>query len=273
MILMHRIALKFAYDGSKFHGSQRQPDVHTVEDEIINGLDKLNASYENISTVSRTDKGVHSLGNVICFDTDFNKEEILGALNSQIQNTWILGITEVPKNFNPRYQVKSKHYRYYLPNLNQEHKIKKLKQGAKLFQGKHDFQNFTKSKTNNSIRKIDLIKVKEKSLGNLNFVTLDFFGKSFLWEMIRKIVTGIKNYSTRDLNYDELRMLLNGSVNRGIESSNPENLILMEIKFENLEFKHDPKVNNNIRNQFLQRKSENLVKLIKIKDMLNKFPE
>ena len=71
---MRRVALKIAYIGSKFHGYQRQPNYRTVEGELLKAFfeagvieDTWKAHY---SVAGRTDKGVHSTGNVISFITD-----------------------------------------------------------------------------------------------------------------------------------------------------------------------------------------------------------
>ena len=66
---MKRTALKIAYIGTHFHGFQRQPDVRTVEEELIYHLRKLgyidDLKASRFRIAGRTDAGVHSLGNVI----------------------------------------------------------------------------------------------------------------------------------------------------------------------------------------------------------------
>ncbi len=275
MIIMNKIALKIAYDGEKFHGSQTQPKVHTVEDEIKKGLDKIKTSFKNIKAASRTDKGVSAIGNVISLKTEFNPEKIQRALNSQTKNTWIIGTKKVPKQFNPRKQAKTKHYRYYLPNPKEKYCIKKVKEASNIFEGQQNFKNFSKSKKNNynTTREIKKIKVKEKEIGGHKLIVLDFYGKSFLWQMIRRIVTGIRKYSKDRLTRQDLIKRLKVKKNKGIEPSSPQNLILIKIKFEKLKFKHKKAPNKIIKEKLQKKLFKNLIRLQQAEDIVNELPE
>ena len=64
---MKNVLLKIAYDGSSFHGWQRQPNLLTVQGEIERVISILCAEPIRIVGTSRTDKGVHSLGQVANF--------------------------------------------------------------------------------------------------------------------------------------------------------------------------------------------------------------
>ena len=91
---MENVALKVAYIGTHFHGFQRQPNLKTVEGEILNALKKAdlidNIKNSGYSIAGRTDRGVHALGNVIAFRTD--GEVIINHINDFLpQNIRILG--------------------------------------------------------------------------------------------------------------------------------------------------------------------------------------
>ena len=77
---MRRVALKIAYIGSNFHGYQRQPNYRTVEGELLRVFKETNIIEDtwtaHYSVAGRTDKGVHSTGNVISFITDTRLLEI-----------------------------------------------------------------------------------------------------------------------------------------------------------------------------------------------------
>lgn len=83
---MKRTALKIGYIGSNFHGFQRQPNVRTVEEEIINTLRKLgyigDLKQARFRIAGRTDSGVHSLGNVISFQSE--KEVLINQINTNL---------------------------------------------------------------------------------------------------------------------------------------------------------------------------------------------
>ena len=85
-----RIAVKFGYDGRKFHGFARQPQLKTVEGELIKALIKEgfieDTSKSNFRYASRTDKGVTAISNVIAFDTDSSKDRIIHLLNDDLDD-------------------------------------------------------------------------------------------------------------------------------------------------------------------------------------------
>ena len=64
-----RIALGLEYDGSRFHGFERQPDRRTVQGEVEKALARVAASAVRVTCAGRTDAGVHAMGQVVHFDT------------------------------------------------------------------------------------------------------------------------------------------------------------------------------------------------------------
>ena len=67
---MKRIKLIVAYDGTKYHGWQIQPGDITVEQIINEKLSQLTGEEIKVIGASRTDSGVHAMGNVAVFDTE-----------------------------------------------------------------------------------------------------------------------------------------------------------------------------------------------------------
>ena len=112
-----RIALKFAYDGNKFYGYARQPNLKTVEEELIKALIKhgiIEDTQDSIfRSASRTDKNVSAFGNVIAFNTTSSKKSILQELSDESKDIIVFGVKDVESDFNPRY-AKYRHYCYYL---------------------------------------------------------------------------------------------------------------------------------------------------------------
>ena len=83
---MKRVMLRVAYDGTDYCGWQLQPGVATIEGVLNRELSKLLGESITVTGASRTDSGVHSLGNVAVFDTDTRipPEKISYALNSRL---------------------------------------------------------------------------------------------------------------------------------------------------------------------------------------------
>ena len=111
-----RVAVKFAYDGKDFHGYARQPQLETVEGEIIKALIKHgfieDTEDSSFRSASRTDKGVSALCNVVAFNTDASKRRILQELSEEFTDIIPYGTKDVDQDFYPRY-ARYRHYRYY----------------------------------------------------------------------------------------------------------------------------------------------------------------
>ncbi len=206
--------LKFAYDGTKFYGYQRQPGIITVEGEIIRVLQEYGVANK-IRSASRTDRGVSALGNVIRVDTSMKPQDVIGILNSSLQNIFFHSYSM--QNVNPRF-AEVRWYRYHLPDI---YDISSLKDAAKVFVGKHDFRNFTRARKN-TVLQIDKIKVE-----NFNgMIVVDFFARYYLWNLIRRIVAAMQLYASGKI-FNE--RIFDKRFNFGLAP--PEPLILMDVQY------------------------------------------
>ncbi|AFK22427.1 tRNA pseudouridine(38-40) synthase TruA [Pyrococcus sp. ST04] len=232
-----RVALKIAYDGTRFHGFQRQPDVRTVEGEIIRALNDAGIEFSDFKGASRTDRGVSARGNVIAITTD--DERILNpmVLNSRMEDVWIWGVAVVSDDFHPRFRATSKVYRYYLPCIGCN--VEKIERCAEVFIGTHDFSAFSRVDGRDTIRSIENVRVERRG----RIVVIEVEGRSFLWEMVRRIVSAIKLCSLGMLDREEIKEMLAGKFrrHRKVPPAPPEGLILWDIKYESVKFKVDRK--------------------------------
>ncbi|MDR2831191.1 MAG: tRNA pseudouridine(38-40) synthase TruA [Methanobrevibacter sp.] len=240
---MKRFALKVAYIGSDFYGFQRQPDFKTVEGEIINTLIELeliDSVYSSkFSIAGRTDRGVHSLGNVIAFNSE--KEPIINQINDFLSDDiQIIAKTSVHFGFKPRYSL-MKHYRYFLKNFyDDDVDINLIEELAKLFEGVHDFTNFTKRNQKAPIRKIDKIEVNKIDGADKGYqIHVDVFGESFLWNMIRKMMAVFRDVGKGKLDIDKVADYFNPSFKANIKALSPKNLILVDVTYKNIKFQYD----------------------------------
>jgi len=232
-----RIAIKFAYDGRNFQGYARQPQLKTVEGELIKNLvqhdfieDAKNSCFRS---ASRTDKGVSALGNVVAFNTDSSKEHIFQTLISEITDTLVYGIKIVEPNFYPRY-AKWRIYRYYLKNHN--FALEKLLSVTALFTGEHNFHNFARVEADkNPVRIIDNIVVTERD----DFFAIDFYAQTFLWHQIRRIISALGKVASNKLEKEQIIDALanpNKKVDFGLAPAEP--LILKDVVYD-FEFEYD----------------------------------
>ena len=116
---MRRIKLIVAYDGTNYCGWQVQPNGITVQEVLNQALSDLFAKKIACIGASRTDAGVHALGNVAVFDTDARMpaDRIAFALNTRLPaDIRIQGSSEVPPDFHPRFTATVKTYEYRILN-------------------------------------------------------------------------------------------------------------------------------------------------------------
>ena len=251
--MMKRTALKIGYIGTNFHGFQRQPNLRTVEEELIYHLRKLDyiddLKKSRFRIAGRTDAGVHSLGNVISFQSqkEVRVNEINNSLPDDIQ---ILAKAPVRYAFKPRY-AQMRHYRYLLFEYLD---IDKLNECAELFKGTHNFTNFTKRFQKTTTRTIEDIKITRVNLDDyhkkefpnlhetLSPIFVDIYGESFLWNMVRKMMRVFVDVAKGKMTLDEVEKLLNPKENEPrayIKVMEPYYLILMDIQYDGIKFRYD----------------------------------
>ena len=239
MIIM-RVALKFAYNGKNFYGYARQPKLRTIEEEIINSLVKhdliKDPKISCFRSSSRTDKGVSALGNVIAFNTDNFKKTILKKLNKENNDIIFYAFKIVKDDFYPRY-ANFRQYRYYL-DITKIDYLKTIK-GLSFFTGEHNLSNFARvEEDKNPIRIIEnIIVVKFEQ-----FLIIDFFAQTFLWNQIRRIISAVERLGCGKITQDKIINALNNpkkTIDLGLAP--PEPLILKDV-FYNFEFEVDKKI-------------------------------
>ncbi|WP_443960587.1 tRNA pseudouridine synthase A, partial [Roseburia inulinivorans] len=117
---MKRVKLIVAYDGTNYCGWQVQPNGITIEQVLNENLSKLLGEEITVTGASRTDSGVHSMGNVAIFDTETRMpaDKISFALNQRLpEDIVVQDSCEVPSDWHPRYKVSRKTYEYRILNL------------------------------------------------------------------------------------------------------------------------------------------------------------
>ena len=116
---MRRIRIVVAYDGTNYCGWQIQPNGITIEEILNRQISKLTGEDIRIIGASRTDSGVHALGNVAVFDTNTRipGEKISYALNQRLPEDIRIQLSEeVEPDFHPRYCDSEKTYEYRILN-------------------------------------------------------------------------------------------------------------------------------------------------------------
>ena len=156
---MRNVRLILAYDGTDFHGWQRQPDAPSIQECLEGALHKLTGAPTPVSGSGRTDAGVHASHQVANFHTacSIPCANFVKALNNLLPPTVrVKAADEVPPNFHARYAVRCKTYWYRIlttpvcsPLLcrfvyHQPHYLDRarMERAAKLLEGELDFTSF-----------------------------------------------------------------------------------------------------------------------------------
>lgn len=235
-----RIALKFAYDGSKFHGYARQPSLKTVEEELIKAFIKHGFIEDTKDSVlrsaSRTDKHVSAFGNVIVFNTSSSKRSILQKLSDEFEDIVVFGAIDVKQDFNPRY-AKYRNYCYYL-NI-KDLDVGKIISASSAFTGEHNFSNFARIEPfKDPVRIIDNIVFSESD----RYLLIDFYAQTFLWNQIRRIISALEKVGNRKLERENIvEALCNPDKLFDFGLAPAEPLILKEVVYD-FDFKYSKKL-------------------------------
>ena len=202
-----------AYDGTAYHGWQRQPNAITVV-QVLEATFKAVFKQEIIlSGASRTDAGVHALGQVASFalNTQIAPDRLMFAWNNALPHDIVIrSINIVSDDFNPRRKVFSKTYHYTFFNqrplpFGQQYgwyysrsvDLEVLQQALQLFVGTHDFRSFcTGYDMQSTIRRIDSIHLEYDEILQAHRIVIQ--GPGFLRYMIRRIVGASLAVASKD---------------------------------------------------------------------------
>ena len=204
------IALKVAYDGTAYHGFQRQsPPVTAVQNVLERKLAVIFGDTIELAASGRTDAGVHAYGQVVNFFTNGSIpiEKVPMAANSLLPDDIVVKEAwEADFDFSARHSAKAKTYIYRIqqggtPNpLTARYAwyerrpldINLMQQALAMLEGTHDFSAFRAAggAPMSPVRTIYEAKVEEKP-GNLLEFTI--YGNGFLYHMVRNIIGTVAN--------------------------------------------------------------------------------
>ena len=200
---MPRIKMIIEYDGSNYHGFQRQDNAHTIQAELEKQIHTLTGEDITVRSAGRTDAGVHARGQVIAFDTaaTIPADRWFQALNSLLPpDIRALNSCEVNHSFHPQYQAVSKRYLYYLYrprwgvvfyrhyaySVREPLDIAAMNHSCRLIKGVHNFKAFCASGSSVKTFEREVLHCEIKESGP--FAYLDIEANGFLYNMVRIIM-------------------------------------------------------------------------------------
>ena len=243
---MSRYKITIQYDGSSFSGFQSQKNLNTIQDKIEYSLSFLNENnLIRVSASSRTDAGVHALGQIAHFDldTDLALSSIKRAINARLPiEIRIIDIIEVDPEFHSRFDAIKKEYLYQCsltdnPLLSKNHLMLKdinidmLKDLENELLGKHDFLSFSKFDIKKKSTICEIFQSKWRLKDDKLFYIIQ--GDRFLHHMVRYLVgTMIGSMEGKISKEDFFSLLHNPIKNARILKAPAHGLILNRIFYE-----------------------------------------
>ncbi len=214
-------ALGISYDGSQFHGWQRQPELPTVQGALEQALSQIADNPVTIAVAGRTDTGVHATGQVAGFKSAASRSlnDWLRGLNAltpdAIRVNWV---TPVPSGFHPRYSAVARRYVYLFHDDDARHPhlhghvwqcasldADAMHRAAQHLVGEHDFSSFRGAgcQSLTPMRRVNRVAVTRRD----RWVLMDIEANAFVLHMVRNIARALHDVGTGS-GLDVARLLL-----------------------------------------------------------------
>jgi tRNA pseudouridine38-40 synthase len=199
----NKIVLVVEYDGRNYYGFQWQPKLPTIQAELERAIRKLTGESSRVIAASRTDTGVHAVGQVVSFRTKsaLSPQTFVRALNYYLpRDIAVKGACKVEMDFNVRRDAVSREYEYYILNSStrsplfeglayfvpRKLNIRAMNKACKFLEGERDFASFAAAlgKLRSTVRTVYEAGVAKED----DLVTYHMTGNSFLPHQVRNTV-------------------------------------------------------------------------------------
>ncbi|MEM7162910.1 MAG: tRNA pseudouridine(38-40) synthase TruA [Bacteroidota bacterium] len=243
---MHRYFLHLAYNGSPFHGWQRQKNAHSVQAEIEESMSKL--FQKNISTMGcgRTDTGVHARSFYLHFDLEEeieNKSNTVYRLNQMLpKSISIFECHKVHDEAHARFDASSRTYRYYIIHekdpFNQDFNaffpgnfnLEAMNNAADKLLDYKDFTSFSKVHTETFTNECDIIFARWSE--QENGIVFEIKANRFLRNMVRAIVGTCLEVGKEKMSIEDFKAVINAKDRQKAGHSVPaKGLFLEQVEY------------------------------------------
>jgi tRNA pseudouridine38-40 synthase len=286
-----RRAFRLAYDGRPFHGFQRQPDVPTVEDRLLDACEALGLvdadegatgtgcdgddaaanddadggadgrdeggrrTPPGYAAAGRTDAGVSALAQTVAFDVpDWCTPRALNAELPDAVRAW--ASADAPADFHATRDATRRRYRYFLHAPRADVDDGRARAAADALSGEHDLHNLTADRTG-TVRTLSVAAARDGP-----FLVLDVAAAGFPRGLVRRLAALVRAVASGDAPPGKLdRVLapepLEGP--EGVPAAPPTPLVLLDVTYPDLEFDLDPEAAASARAAFDERAVAGLV--------------
>lgn len=250
---MRAFLLTLAYDGSNYCGWQLQPDQPSVQQAVESALCKvLDIPFIRVHASSRTDTGVHALGQAAVIRTDaWNApaDRLHFALNTRLPPDVVArAAVEVSTDFHPLRDSTGKRYRYHVfssriedPLTARNHwwirrriSLEAMRHAANHLLGRHDFESFQSSGSprSSTVRTVRSLTINESEHVDGKLYTIEIEADGFLYNMVRNIVGTLVQVGVGRAPHAWVRDVLEAK-DRSLAgaAAPPQGLTLLEVLF------------------------------------------
>jgi tRNA pseudouridine38-40 synthase len=243
-------AALIAYDGTEYHGFQRQVESQpTIQSAIENVLSQLARQPVTLLGSGRTDSGVHAVGQVITFSLAWqhSNKDLKRALNANLsKDIAILQLKQVPSSFHPRFDAQRRAYEYMIYDGPTRHPLKHrfswhvhkpldeaiMNRAAHFLVGVHNFATFGQPpQGNNTVRELFVAEWTRSG----NELCFRIEANAFLYRMVRSIVGSLKQVGEGTWTIEEFVKAFKADSRHACGTvAPPQGLQLVSITYENL---------------------------------------
>ncbi|HUS80083.1 MAG TPA: tRNA pseudouridine(38-40) synthase TruA [Armatimonadota bacterium] len=244
---MRKVLLVVQYDGTAYHGFQRQPQLMTVQRRLEETCERVLGEKISIAAAGRTDAGVHAIGQAVAFPllSPIPLEGLVRALNDALPtDVSVVSAQEVPEEFHPRYDCKSKLYSYRILNrelpspfinryawhVPEALDVELMQAAGEKLVGRHDFASFCAAggSAGDTVRSLSRLDVAREG----ELVEMRAEGDGFLYMMMRIIVGTLVEVGLGRLSVEEVGWILAArDRNKAGPTAPPQGLCLVKVSY------------------------------------------
>jgi tRNA pseudouridine38-40 synthase len=243
---MQNFKLILEYDGTDFHGWQKQPGLRTVQGVLEEATAAIFGRSVQVNGAGRTDAGVHALGQVANFvvDTTMTPEQIGKAVATKLpEDVQVYHVEEVDLKFHARFSARSRRYAYYLRTeptaiwrrfayvVSYELSVEAMNEAAGYLLGEHDFISFTPARSAGVPTHCNVLKANVRRDDEIVSVTLE--ADHFLHNMVRVVVGTLIEVGRGKITPEQIRDIV-GTKDRSAAGPTipPNGLFLIHVAYD-----------------------------------------
>ena len=244
------IALTVAYDGTNYHGFQRQtPPVVAVQNVLERALREVCGETVELAAAGRTDTGVHAYGQVVNFFTDgrIPTERLPRAVNGLLPpDIVVTGAWEAEREFSARHSATGKAYVYRLEQCTAPNPftrnyawqifhpldLEAMRAALAMLVGTHDYSSFRAAggAPMSPVRTLDEIRLTEEGSGRISCY---LHGNGFLYHMVRNIMSTVVNVGLGRISVERFREIFDALDRRFASPTAPAcGLYLLSVDYD-----------------------------------------